>query len=484
MSDIPSAVDIVVIGSGVSGLSAALTAAQAGKKVIVFEKQRSLGGSSNFFRGTFAVESRRQKERYVTFDRDRAFKDIIEYSHWKANPRLVRAIVDQSASTIDWLEDQGVEFAELTINMPYAPETYHLVKGDGSAVVKVLATRAREAGVIIKTGMPVTQIAKSGDKIVGVVVEGEEDDIQVQAKAVVIASGGYLNNKEWVKKYTGFEVGVNLLPVGNVDKTGDGIRMAFELGAAEEGIGTVELFRIGPARQELGTGGRVTVAVIQPDLWVNQAGERFCDESITFFDTSEGNANARQIGGYSYTVFDDGVIKRIAEEGIDKGITPESYPGQKIDLSEDIRAALDNPSGNPSDDMFEADSIEGLAEKMGIEPAVLKATLDEYNGYCACGYDALFNKDRKYLRPLNGPKYYAAKANTVCLGTMGGLKVTAGLEVLDKKEKVIPGLYAVGYDAGGMYGNDYCMHIASGLSSAFAMNSGRIAGRNASAYIG
>jgi fumarate reductase flavoprotein subunit len=479
MSDIPSQADVVVIGSGVSGLTAALSAAEAGKKVIIFEKLKSLGGTSNFFKGTFAVESRYQKERYITFGKDEAFRDIVEYSHWRANPRLVRAIINESGSTIDWLEEQGVEFIELTINMPKAPETYHLVKGEGAAVVKTLVTRAQEKGISIKTGVSVTKIIRSGDRIAGVVVEGEEDDVQVAARAVIIASGGYINNKEWVKKYTGFDLMRNLLPVGNIEKNGDGIRMAFELGAAEEGIGTVELFRIGPSRQELGAGGRVSVAVIQPDLWVNQAGERFCDEAITFFDTSEGNANARQREGYTYSIFDDGVIKRMAEDGIDKGITPDTLPGQKIDITEDLKVALQNPS----DDLCSADSIEGLAGKIGIEPEVLKATLDEYNACCTRGYDDIFNKDRRYLRPLTGPAYYAAKANTVCLGTMGGIKVNHKLEVIDKQDKVIPGLYAAGYDAGGMYGQDYGMHITSGLSSAFAMNSGRIAGKSASAYI-
>jgi fumarate reductase flavoprotein subunit len=480
MSRIPAETDVVVIGSGVSGLVAALTVAEAGAKAIVFEKQRSLGGTSNFFKGTFAVESRQQRERYVTYGRDEAFKEILEYGHWRNNPRLVRAIVDESVKTISWLEKQGVEFIEVTINMVDSPQTYHVIRGEGAAVIKIISTRAREKGVEIKAGTPVKQILKEGGRISGVIVEGEEEDIQVKAKAVVVASGGYLNNKEWVKKYTGFDLGNNLLPVGNVDKNGDGIRMAWEVGAAEDGIGTVELFRIGPSRQELGTGGRVSLAVIQPDLWVNQAGERFCDEGITFFDTSEGNANARHKEGYTYSIFDTSVVKRMAEEGLDKGITPESYPAQKIiDFDKDLQVALKSDTA----EIFEADSIEELAVKVDIDPVVLKATVDEYNEFCRKGHDDLFAKNPKYLRPIVGPKFYAAKANTVCLGTMGGIKINHKAEVLDKENRVIPGLYAVGYDAGGMYGNDYCMKVASGLSSAFAINSGRIAGKNASTYV-
>lgn len=473
--------DVAVIGSGASGLAAALTAAEGGAKVVVFEKQRSLGGTSNFFKGTFAVESDLQRERYITYSRDEAFKNIMEYSHWRANPRLVRAIVDESAETIRWLRKQGVEFVDITINMVGAPWTYHVIKGEGATVVKLLATKVREKGGDIRLGTTVVRILKEGGRVTGVSAVENGEEVAVSARVVVIASGGYVNNKEWVKKYSGFELGVNLLPVGNVDKMGDGIRMAWEVGAAEEGIGTLELFRVGPIRQEIGKWQSVALAAMQPDLWVNQSGERFCDESITFYDTSEGNANARHKEGYTYSIFDDSVKQRLVEKGIVKGITPDSLPGQRLlDLDKELGVALENAVG----DVFGAGSVEGLAEKIGVPAATLKATIEEYNRFCEKGHDDLFAKDPKYLWPLRGPGYYAVKARTVCLGTMGGVKTNHRMEVVDKKGASIPGLYVVGYDAGGMYGNDYCMMVASGLSSAFAINSGRLAGKNALKYVG
>jgi fumarate reductase flavoprotein subunit len=481
--------DVVVIGSGVSGLAAAVTAAEGGAKVMVFEKERSLGGTSNFFDGIFAVESDMQRDRYITYSRDQAFKNIMEYSHWRANPRLVRAFVDESGGTIAWLQEKGVEFIDATINMPEAPRTYHVVKGQGAAVVKALAMSAKEKGIDLRLSTTVKKILKQarpgtvpsgGDRITGVVAEEDGEDIQVAAKAVIIASGGYANNKEWIKKYSGFDLEVNIIPVGNVDKMGDGIRMAWEVGAAEEGMGILELFRVGPAGPEFAMKNQVEFVAAQPDLWVNQRGERFCDEGIAFYDTSVGNANARYKEGYTYSLFDESIKNLLIEKGIDRGIGMDNPPGTRpVDFDKELSIALEKGTK----EIFVADSIEELAEKIGVNPAILRATVDEYNGFCEKGHDDLFAKDPKYLRPLKGPKFYAIKARTIFLGTLGGIKINHRTEVVDKKEKVIPGLYAVGFDAGGMWGDSYSIIHSSGASAGFAINSGRIAGRNAAKYV-
>ena len=474
--------DIVVIGSGVAGLAAAVTAAEGGAKVILFEKQRSLGGTSNFFEGTFAVESDLQRRRFICYSRDEAFKRIMEYSHWRANARLVRAIVNESAETIAWLQKQGVEFIDVGINMPDSPRTYHVIKGFGEAVIKALATRAKEKGVDIRPATGVKKILREGERITGVIAETEDgEDIQVSAKTVVIASGGYANNKEWIKKYAGFDLGVNVIPVGNVGKMGDGIRMAWEVGAEEEGMGVLELLRVGPMEEGFEIKNPIEFAAVQPNLWVNQHGERFCDESVTFYDTSMGNANARYKEGYSYSIFDESIKQRLLEKGVERYLGWDNLPGTTpVDLDKVINAAV----ARGSKEIFVADSVEELAKKIGVDPAVLKATVDEYNSFCKKGHDDLFAKDPKYLRPLKEPKFYAAKAHTAFLGTMGGIKINHKTEVIDKKGKVIPGLYAVGYDAGGAYGDSYSIKDSSGLSSAFASNSGRLAGKNALKYIG
>jgi len=473
--------DLVVIGSGASGLAAALTAAEGGTKVIVFEKQRSLGGTSNFFFGMFAVESEMQRQRYIDYSRDEAFRRIVEYSHWRANARLVRAFVDESGPTISWLQKNGVEFSDATALSPGSPRTYHVLRGQGAAVVKALVTAAKEKGVDLRSGTPVKKILRKGDRITGVIVEENGEEVEVAAKAVVVASGGYANNKEWIKKYTGFDLDVNAISIGNVDKTGDGIRMAWEVGAAEDGMGVLELFRVGPMGPGFELQGQIELLSAQPDLWVDPRGERFCDESIAFYDTSNGNANARYKEGYTWSVFDESIKEQVIEKGIERGLgITDNPPGTRpVNFDKELNATLERGTT----EVFVADSVEELAKKMGVDPAVLKATVDEYNGFCEKGHDDLFAKDQKYLRPFKGPKYYAVRCHTVFLGTLGGVKINERIEVIDKKGKTIPGLYAVGLDAAGMWGDSYSIKDSTGAAAGFATNSGRIAGKNALRYL-
>jgi fumarate reductase flavoprotein subunit len=471
--------DVVIMGSGATGLSAAVSAAQAGAKVVCFEKRNVIGGSGNFFQGTFAVRSHFQREIFETYSTDQAFKYIMEYSHWLANPRLVRNIIEESASTIDWLEDLGVEFLGARINLPESPRTYHVAKGLGAGIMKTLFKKAEELGVIFYRETPVIEIFKEDGKITGVLAEHDGENIKVTAPAVIIASGGYLNNAEWVKKYTGLTIGEDLLVVGNVGKMGDGIRLAWELGAAEEGTGVVEMFSVGPHNPKTTDLNEVEAISMQPDLWVDKFGRRFCDEAVTFYDTTVGNVSAKCPGGYSWRVFDTSILERIKTSGIDKNLGQDKQPGTPIPYIEDnLRDSLEN---NPSE-VVEADTIEQLAVKMGVSPEVFKDTVDEYNKFCAQGHDEIFAKDREWLRPIIGPKYYALKGHTTALGTKGGIKINENMEVVDTEHIAIPGLYSGGFDAGGLYGDSYTIAGSSGLSSGYALNSGKIAGRNAAAY--
>ncbi len=471
--------DAIAFGSGASGLTAAVTLAEGGARVAVFEKQPVIGGTSVNFRGTFAVESGMQRQRYITYSRDEAFKNIMEYSHWLANPRLVRAIVDESRETIPWLQKKGVVFTDVVTNIPGAPQTYHLINNSGEDVVNALAVRAGETGVIIKTSAPVKQILMEAGRVTGVIVEENGKDVRADAGAVFVASGGYANNAEWIKKYTGLDLDVNLFPVGNTGKMGDGIRMARQIGAASEGIGVIEMLRTG--KDKPGTMTHIGFAVVQPDLWITDKGKRYCDETVTFDDTSMGNASVKQTMGTGFSIFDTSIVNQLMERGIDKAMALDFPPGSL--LSNLARELEEAPAARP-DEVYQADSIAGLAVKIRVDPSILQATVDQYNNYCDRKHDELFAKDPRYLRPIRGPRFYAVRTQTVFLGTLGGIKINEKTEVVDNNDKVIPGLYAGGFDAGGMYGDSYSIKNSTGLCSSFAMNSGRIGGKNALKYIG
>jgi fumarate reductase flavoprotein subunit len=480
MSEASMETDIVIVGSGASGLAAALEAAHAGARVIVFEKQPSLGGTSNNFEGVFAVGSAMQKEKYIAYSSDQAFRNFMEYNHWRVEARLVRSLISRSAENIDWLQNLGVEFVEVTINMPDAPRTYHVVKGRGQAAVKALVQKVKEKGVTIRSAAPVKQMLKGKRGPSGVVVELDGKDTVVDCKAVVIASGGYANNAEWIRKYTGLELGRTVMPMGNVGKMGDGIRMAWEMGAAAEGMGVLHLIRVAPFGPEFPFMNSVEGAAIQPVLWLDPKGERFCDEGIAYYDTSLGNVNSRHKQGYTFCLFDDTIKKHFIEKGVFRGMGTVVPPGYKL---RDLEEKLEHFLALNSKEFFGANSIEELAGKMEVDPQVLKATVEQYNKFCEQRYDAEFAKDPEYLIPLNGPRFYAAKARTCFLGTMGGIKINYKTEAVDEYGAPIAGLYAAGLDAGGLHAESYSMRDTSGIASAFAIISGRVAGENAAKYV-
>ena len=332
----------------------------------------------------------------------------------------------------------------------------------------------------IRAASPVKQILKGKRGPSGVVVELDGKDTEVACRAVVIASGGYANNAEWIKKYTGLELGRTVMPMGNTGKMGDGIRMAWEMGAAAEGMGVLHLIRVAPFGPEFPFMNAVEGAAIQPVLWVDPKGERFCDEGIAYYDTSLGNVNSRYKQGYTFCLFDDTIKKHFIEKGVFRGMGTVVPPGCKLhDLDEELEHFL---SLN-SKEFFGADSIEELARKMEVDPRVLKTTVDRYNTFCAQRYDAEFAKDPEYLLPLNGPRFYAAKARTCFLGTMGGVKINHRTEAVDEYGSPIAGLYAAGLDAGGLHAESYSMRDTSGITSAFAVISGRVAGENAAKYL-
>jgi len=473
--------DVVVIAAGVSGLAAVISAAQAGAKVIAFEKGSTPGGAGNMGMGPFGVESRLQRLKQVKLTRDEAFKIFMDYTHWRVDAQLVRAYIDKSATTIDWLEKLGVEFVEPATYFPGGNFTWHLVKpatgrpGPTAAatMMKVLTDKAKEMGVQILLQTPVKRILKQGDQIVGVMAEDRSGEpIQANAKAVIIATGGFGDNPDMIKKYTGFEWGRDLFSFRIPGLVGDGIRMAWEMGAAPTEM-TMEMIYGMPGEWD----PALHETFRQPHLMVNLFGERFFNEEIMPNTTFTGNAISRQKNRTAFLIFDENIKKHMETVGYD--FVSVVFPFTKVEnLDALIKEALDKGYK----DVFMADSLEELASKTGIDLDGLKKTVEEYNKFCERGHDDIFNKSYKYLRPIKTPKFYAARHLPGAYGSLGGIKINHKAEVLNKDWKKIPGLYAAGTDACSIYGDSY-VFILPGNTMGFAINSGRIAGENAVEYI-
>jgi len=473
--------DVVVVAGGASGLAAAISAAQAGSSVIVFEKGSTTGGAGNMGMGPFGVESRLQRLKQIGPDRDQAFRMFMDYTHWRVDARLVRAHIDKAATTIDWLESLGVEFVEPATYFPGGQRTWHLVKPAtgvpgpmaSGTMMKILTDKAKELGVKILLQTPVAKIVKRGDRVTGVIAEDRSGEpVEAQAGAVIVATGGFGDNPEMIKKYTGFDWGKDLFSFRIPGVVGDGIRMAWEAGAAPTEM-TMEMI--------YGMPGEVNPALHmvfhQPHLLVNLQGERFMNEEILPNTTFAGNAITVQKDRTAFLVFDETIKRHMQTVGFDD--ISVVFPFMMVD---DLDALIAQAQGGGYKDVFVADSLDDLAAQTGIDPAGLARTVVDYNRYCAQGYDEVFNKKHHLLRPVDAPRYYAARLLPGAYGSLGGIKINYRTEVLDKQWNTIFGLYAAGTDACSIYGDSY-VFILPGNTMGFAINTGRIAGENASEFV-
>jgi len=476
--------DVAVIAAGTAGLPAAVAAAEGGASVIAFEKASTVGGAGNMAYGPFAVESRLQKLKQIPTTREDAFKMHMNYTHWRVDARLVKSFIDKSADTIDWLEKMGVEFMDVNCHDPGFVFTWHLVKGTagpsgqgglGANMMKVLTDRAQELGVIIYLRTQARKILREGGRITGVIAEDDSgEEIRASVKAAIIATGGFGDSPEMIKKYTGYESGRDLSVTRVPGVVGDGLRMAWEVGAGATNIA----MELAPLRgPDLGAFSKASIVFHQPALFVNVHGERFLDEGVgnpTFIN----NAVSRQKNRYTYIIFDEFTRKQYEEVALDippNGVVALTNPSN---LAIDLKKALEQKVEN----LYTADTIEELANKAGINPDALVKTIEEYNYACDTGRDEIFHKNPKYLRAVRQPKFYAARLNLGTIGSMGGIKINYKTEVLTKDFEVIPGLYAAGLDANSIYGDDYA-YLLPGNTMGFAINSGRIAGENAAEYV-
>lgn len=464
--------DVVVIGAGAAGTAASFAAAEAGAKVVVLEKQATTGGTGKFSEGIFAVESAMQREMNYDLTKDQAFKMIMEYSHWRANAKMVRAFVDKSGETIDWMKANGVHFEKLFSNYPGGLYTWHIYEGRGAGWINTLQAKYKAMGHPILTQTPAKELIVKDGKVVGVMAQQADGEaVRVNARAVIIATGGFGANHAMLKQYVRH---ADVDGIAQAGKTGDGINMAWAAGAGKEGQEVQASYRPGPRGQP--TTSHVAATAKQPHLWLNPRGERFCDEGIMLNWPYAGNALERQ-GGTMYVVYDQATLDYMVKgAGIDLGVgvmVPVATKLGKFDAEfKDAEA---------KGFAFRGATLDELAKKTGMDAATMKAQIERYNAFSDKRHDDEFAKNPKYLRPVKTGPFYAIKSVASSLGTLGGIKANDKFQVVRQDETPIPGLYAAGNDVGGMYGDSYDLLMA-GSTIGFAVNSGRIAAEHAVKY--
>ena len=494
--------EVVIIGGGGAGMAAALSATEVGcTKVVVLEKA-VIGGNSMLAHDVFGAESPVQRRMGVDARRDEFFTMAMRWTHWSlVNPRIVRAFIDKSGDTIRWLQSKGLKFELGQYYVNQMPRSMHTIHGEGVELMKVLAAECKAKGVSVLTHTPADRIFRNEDgSIAGVVATASNGRVVIIAKTVIVTTGGYAANSDLLKKHCSYYNPDTMLSHGVRSNTGDGILMATQVGAATAGLGHIMFHGpsappTGTARMKIGNEGGDTqeyplsILIREPQtLWVNKRGKRFIDEGHNLASFASATTVAQQPGGIMYTIFDDKTKQLMEEDGLN---WPGAYGGQVREssrhrrplagmplpgLGRELRAQLGKGSG-----LKIADSLDEIATWIGAKGAALKATVDEYNAGCDKGHDAIFCKDRRYLLPLRCAPYYAIRGQAFICDTAGGIKINEHMEVLDKDDNPIPGLYAAGSTTGCWESANYCYELTGHLLG-FALNSGRIAGENAARY--
>ena len=473
---------VVVIAAGPSGLSAAVQAAENGAEVIVLEKAAAVGGAANMGMGPLGIGTHYQKENMIDISVEKAFNMFMEYTHYNVDARLVKRYFEQSAETIAWLEDMGVEFEGAFRYFPKSEATWHIVKTDegigpraASFMNKALYARAKELGVAFLLETPAKKIVMEDGKVAGVLASDKNgEEIRIECQAAIICTGGAGSNDELIREETGFSHGEDLFSFAIPGLCGDGLKLAWEAGADKLPV------RIEQAASVVGIEdlpGSVSNIFGQPNLLVNYQGKRVMNEEQMQNATFLSNVAAHQKNKTCFSIVDSSIVKYYMRNGVDNVSLVRPDPDVS-DFADGVKMAKEN--GNSG--LFIADTIEELAEKTGIDEETLLNTVDDYNDYCD-SVDEEFFKPKKYLRPLIKAPFYAAKICPGGYGTVGGIRINENCEACNKEFDAIPGLYAAGADSCNIYDDSY-MFLLPGNSMGYAVNTGRIAGMSAADYVG
>lgn len=468
--------DVAVIGAGASGTAAALAAAEKGAKVIVIEKTGQVGGMGGCSTGFIGVGSEQAKAAGSTKTVQDVFMEMMDYTNWTANPLLVKAILEKSGGTADWLKAHGYK-------MTLQKGSYTHDTGKGNAKLQALYdSYILPAGGKLLLQTRATELIREGGRVVGVKAKQDNGvDVVVKAKSVVIATGGFGGSPEMLKKYTHSD---KYSLSGISTNTGDGINMAIGVGAALSPEISPHLTEFaGSTVQDyndffmkyLNYGGL---------LQVNLEGKRFMDESLCASQPLAKGASAIRSAGSFYVVLDQATLDTLESKGFPGIMGQEKTAELKKSIGWRDRALV--PLATIKAEMeqaiaagvaFKADSFEALEKAAGFSKGVFVGTMARYLDAVEKKEDKEFYKASYWLTPIAKGPYYLVRMEPAIFGTIGGIAVNERIEALDESGKPIPGLYVAGQDGGGMYGYPYYEIV--GVTQGYAYNSGRIAGENA-----
>lgn len=472
---------IVVIAAGCSGLAAAVQSAENGADVIVLEKSATVGGAANMGMGPLGIGTKYQKRQMIDITVEKAFNMFMEYTHYNVDARLVKRYFEQSAETIEWLESMGVEFEGAFRYFPKSEATWHIVKTDqgigpraASFLNKALYNRACEMGVKFLLETPAKKILMKDGKVTGVLATDKNgEEIEITCKAAIICTGGAGSNKELIKEETGYDHGKDLFSFAIPGLTGDGLRMAWEAGAAKTPV-RIEMAATIEGMDNMPQS--IPNVFMQPNLLVNKLGKRVMNEEQMQNATYLSNVVAHQKDRVCFSIVDTSIVKYYIRNGIDNVSLVRSNPDVS-DFYEGVKIAEQNPYSG----LISANTIEELAMKAGIDADTLVETVENYNDYCD-SIDEEFFKDRRFLRPIRKAPFYCAKIRVGGYGTVGGIKINENCEVINNNFEPIAGLYAAGADSCNIYDDSY-MFLLPGNSMGYAINTGRIAAMSAVDYV-
>lgn len=495
--------DVVVIGAGAAGSAAALAAQQSGARTILLEKLAFQAGAGSFAGGMFAADSAQQKAEGKVVSKQWLFNEYMSVSGAFVNTLLVRRIIDEAGATVDWLNENGCRMRLVSAGTGggYAhigkPATLHGYQEGGAKALQGLLASFRKAGGEAMFSTPATGlILDANGRVTGVRATSRRlGDLEISARAVIICSGGFGGNPDMMREFIG-----EPFTLGEVKQnTGEGVRMAWAAGAGRRGQNVAQYFWETFCANEM---KRITAVTDDwwpltdftryPNLRVNINGERFSDETNATLYSVRGAQIHMQPEETEFVILDSAMLETIRERGL-AGVEEQyrafrnrreffmefNAPNDTDELSRaeraprDLRPWLDAFVGR-TDTVFRGDSIEALARAMKVPAEALARSVAQYNEAARTGIDPLFFADGRRLLPVGKAPFYAIRFVARNLGTLGGIRVSHRLEAETSEGRVIPGLYAAGADAGGMYGQAYVDFEGGTLG--FAYTSGRLAG--------